>query len=163
MACGSRNRPAPFLYEEDRFHLHQARGATERCLCSRLTVEPGMIPTGETVSLNRPKASPSQRARGQAPVKRAERTLAEPKDVAVEDWENEGGQLRNLRSAAISPTDASQRARERPTPSAELAAMRTKFLADFAGGFVGQHHNTFQHRSRVLRQLTASRTRKAAV
>ena len=122
-----------------------------------------MTPTGETVSLNRPKASPSQQTRGQSPAKRAERTVAGPKDVAVKGWENEGGQLRKLRSAAISPTDASQRAQDRPTPSAALAAMRTKFLADFAGGFVGQHHNTFQHRSRVLRQLTASTIRKAAV
>jgi hypothetical protein len=33
--------------------------------------------------------------------------------------------------------------------------MRAQFIADFTGGRIGQHHNTFQHRERVLRQLTA--------
>jgi hypothetical protein len=37
----------------------------------------------------------------------------------------------------------------------DLQAMRAKFIADFTGGLIGQHHNTFQHRERVLRQLTA--------
>ena len=34
-------------------------------------------------------------------------------------------------------------------------AMRARFMADFTGGRIGQHHNTFQHRERVIRQLTA--------
>ena len=37
----------------------------------------------------------------------------------------------------------------------DLAAMRAQFMIDFTGGRIGQHHNTFQHRERVLRQLTA--------
>lgn len=37
----------------------------------------------------------------------------------------------------------------------DLAAMRARFMADFVGGRIGRHHNTFQHRERVLRQLTA--------
>lgn len=37
----------------------------------------------------------------------------------------------------------------------DLAAMRAQFMTDFTGGRIGQHHNTFQHRERVLRQLTA--------
>ena len=41
------------------------------------------------------------------------------------------------------------------SPAPDLAAMRAKFVADFAGGRIGTHHNTFQHRARVLRQLTA--------
>jgi hypothetical protein len=32
--------------------------------------------------------------------------------------------------------------------------MRARFIADFVGGRIGQHHNTFQHRERVLRQIT---------
>jgi hypothetical protein len=40
-------------------------------------------------------------------------------------------------------------------PIPDLVAMRARFMADFIGGRIGQHHNTFQHRERVLRQLTA--------
>jgi hypothetical protein len=36
----------------------------------------------------------------------------------------------------------------------DLPAMRARFIADFVGGRIGQHHNTFQHRERVLRQIT---------
>ena len=32
--------------------------------------------------------------------------------------------------------------------------MRAQFIADFVEGRIGRHHNTFQHRERVLRQLT---------
>jgi hypothetical protein len=39
-------------------------------------------------------------------------------------------------------------------PSPDLAAMRAKLFSDFANGVVGQHHNSFQHRSRILRQLS---------
>ena len=37
----------------------------------------------------------------------------------------------------------------------DVAAMRARFMADFVEGRIGQHHNTFRHRERVLRQLTA--------
>jgi hypothetical protein len=40
-------------------------------------------------------------------------------------------------------------------PIPELVALRARFMADFIGGRIGRHHNTFQHRERVLRQLTA--------
>jgi hypothetical protein len=33
---------------------------------------------------------------------------------------------------------------------------------DFANGSVGERHNTFEHRSRLLRQLTARRDLAAA-
>jgi len=39
-------------------------------------------------------------------------------------------------------------------PASDLPAMRARFIADFVGGRVGRQHNTFQHRERVLRQLT---------
>lgn len=38
-------------------------------------------------------------------------------------------------------------------PPPDLPAMRARFTADFVGGRIGRHHNTFQHRERVLRQL----------
>ena len=42
------------------------------------------------------------------------------------------------------------------TPSAELLAEhRATFLADFGAGRIGLHHNTFQHRARLLRQEAA--------
>ena len=42
------------------------------------------------------------------------------------------------------------------TPSAELLAEHhATFLADFGAGRIGQHHNTYQHRARLLRQETA--------
>lgn len=52
---------------------------------------------------------------------------------------------------AISPTDVSLAAPN--APSAGLTAMRDRFLNDFADGLVGRHHNSYQHRSRILRQL----------
>jgi hypothetical protein len=41
--------------------------------------------------------------------------------------------------------------------SGRLPAMRARFLADFTSGRMGQHHNTFQHRERILRQLAQPR------
>lgn len=38
-------------------------------------------------------------------------------------------------------------------PPPDLPAMRARFTADFVSGRIGRHHNTFQHRERVLRQL----------
>ena len=75
------------------------------------------------------------------------------RNLAVQGWENEGGHLTETTSAARIPSDVSQLIPEGPVGAERLAAMRTRFEADFADGLVGQHHNTFQHRSRVLRQL----------
>ena len=63
-------------------------------------------------------------------------------------------------NVAISPTSVSPALADPETADARLTAMRADFLADFADGRIGRHHNTFEHRSRVLRQLTeASRAR----
>ncbi len=51
------------------------------------------------------------------------------------------------RPTAVSPTDVSPVAP--PGPSAELAAMRTQFLADFA-----ERDCSFEHRARLLRRST---------
>jgi len=55
-----------------------------------------------------------------------------------------------------------------PIP-ADLAAldgkvrrMSGKLSCDFANGRVGERHNRFEHRARLLRQLTARRDRVAA-
>lgn len=72
---------------------------------------------------------------------------------AEDGWDNEGGHLPSSRPVSIIPSDASPVVRDQAAASAELAAMRAQFLADFAGGTMGRRHNTYQHRSRVLRQL----------
>lgn len=42
-------------------------------------------------------------------------------------------------------------------PDDRLPAMRARFIADFTSGRMGQDHNTFQHRERILRQLAQPR------
>jgi hypothetical protein len=77
--------------------------------------------------------------------------------VAVESWENEGGHFPSLASVSAVPIDSLPVVRTEATKSPDLTAMRAKFLADFVGGAMGQHHNTYQHRSRVLRRLAGER------
>ena len=38
-------------------------------------------------------------------------------------------------------------------PPPGLPGMRAQLIADFVAGRIGGHHNSFQHRERVLRQL----------
>ena len=83
-----------------------------------------------------------------APVRVAGKAQA----AAVNAWENEGGHLPAPAGVAIIPTDIAPGAPTGRTAAEALAAGRAKFLADFADGRVGQYHNTFQHRARVLRQ-----------
>lgn len=73
--------------------------------------------------------------------------------VAVESWENEGGHFPSFASVSITPSDVSTPVSDQTANSRELAAMRARFLVDFAGGTMGRHHNTYQHRARVLRRL----------
>src|SRR5690242_19380034 len=76
---------------------------------------------------------------------------AGPRRAALNEWENEGGHISGRHRPkrflddsgfSLSPT--------------ELAVMRTRLNADFANGLVGERHNTFQHRTRVLRRLAAA-------
>ena len=64
---------------------------------------------------------------------------------ALDNWLNEGGHL-SISAVKDSPALAAE---------AALRDMTALFASDCANGRVGQHHNTFQHRARVLRQLTA--------
>ena len=99
-----------------------------------------------------PKISPSDDARVSRP--------AEPRTpIAVESWENEGGHFPSLPGLATVPSNVSSPVPDQASESPELAAMRAKFVADFTGGTMGQHHNTYQHRSRVLSRLAAERPR----
>lgn len=65
----------------------------------------------------------------------------------------------------IAPTDGGQPALATATGSAALEAdaleaaladMTAAFSSDFVAGRVGERHNTYEHRSRVLRQMTGS-------
>ena len=82
-------------------------------------------------------------------------------EAAVDEWENEGGHFPSLPAAGIDPANVS------PSPSAAsesagLAGMRADFESDFAAGLVGRHHNTYEHRTRVLRQLARGERDAAA-
>ena len=57
--------------------------------------------------------------------------------------------MRPPQSPFVSLTNAA--ARSQAAADAALAAARAKFLTDFADGRMGVHHNTYQHRSRLLR------------
>lgn len=92
-----------------------------------------------------------------ASVRQVRRVLSKPemeRQSAVENWENEGGRfpefapLRHPSSVVVTG----------PDQLADEIDQLTKALAsDFANGCVGKRYNTYQHRSRVIRQLTACR------
>ena len=42
-----------------------------------------------------------------------------------------------------------------PETAEQSAALHAAFLADFANGRIGQHHNLYQHRARLVRQSLA--------
>jgi len=71
---------------------------------------------------------------------------------AVENWENEGGhfpafgRVFNLRKADAPALEALK---------ARVQSMASTLSSDFANGRVGTRFNTYQHRVRVLRRLTA--------
>jgi hypothetical protein len=83
------------------------------------------------------KTRPSPARRGYAPLKATRPTANAAKS--------------EVPRPAITPTDISHVAHGPPV--ADVAGMEARFAADFANGVMGQLHNTFQHRSRVLRQL----------
>lgn len=73
---------------------------------------------------------------------------------SLERWENEGGTL------LIGPVSAAMAisnlaSQEADALEAALRDMTGSLHRDFAEGNVGVRYNTFGHRSRVLRQLTA--------
>ena len=65
---------------------------------------------------------------------------------------DEGAPAPATSGAPIIPSDVSDPARASSPDDEGLASMRAQFLADFAGGSIGRHHNTYQHRARNLRQ-----------
>ena len=56
-------------------------------------------------------------------------------------------------TSAVSPSGSEADALE-----AALVDMTATFCSDFANGLVGQRHNTYGHRSRILRQMSGRLT-----
>lgn len=74
---------------------------------------------------------------------------------AEESWENEGGHLPGFRSVKPSTAVLPLLASETESLAMQIRTMEATFSRDFANGRVGTRYNTYEHRSRVLRQLTA--------
>lgn len=86
---------------------------------------------------------------------------------AEDSWENEGGHLPRLDSANRQAATPMPTLGELEGLATEVRIMASTFSRDFANGRVGTRYNTYEHRSRVLRQLTAKldamRERKAGL
>ena len=67
-------------------------------------------------------------------------------------WENEGGNLAGGSPASRSPPHSVS---EVEAFEIQVRSMETTLASDFAGGRIGQRYNTYEHRSRVLRQQQA--------
>ena len=75
---------------------------------------------------------------------------------AVESWENEGGRLsRFTLSRRPIPSAPEPSVTESDRQKAEIDWLTHKLADDFAHGRVGKRYSTYQHRSRVIRQLAA--------
>ncbi len=112
-----------------------------------------MIPSPDTIR-KLPKRRPFAPLKATRPAANAAKRaipISAPQ-AGVEQWENEGGHLRGERAAAIRSADAPPV--ESGRPGQDLEAMKAQFAADFADGLIGRNHNTYQHRARVLRQLS---------
>jgi len=90
---------------------------------------------------------------GKASPETGLQSLDLPKGAVDEDgWENEGGNL-----AGVTPA---RRGRAHFVGEVEafevhVRSMESKLASDFAGGRMGKRYNTYEHRSRVLRQQQA--------
>ena len=67
-------------------------------------------------------------------------------------WENEGG---NLAGGAPASRGHAYSVSEVEAFEGQVRSMETTLASDFAGGRIGQRYNTYEHRSRVLRQQQA--------
>jgi len=66
-----------------------------------------------------------------------------------DNWENEGGQTRGTRVLAVA---AGPCAGDVERLAAQVLILETTLSTDFVNGRIGTRHNTYAHRSRVLRQ-----------
>ena len=140
----------------DRHHPHMediashalSAGATERCLHTPARRRSRVMPNMSEV------LKPGRAAA--APVMALPSRHEADRRSAVESWENEGGHfpefapIRNPSAAVPEPS-----ATDSATQRAEIESLTRKLADDFANGRVGKRYSTYQHRARVIRQLTA--------
>ena len=81
--------------------------------------------------------------------------------VSERDRGDGGAHVSEPRCAAIIPTSISAPIAEPRLGDPQFATMQAGFAADFAEARMGQRHNTFQHRSRVLRQMAEAERLRA--
>lgn len=74
------------------------------------------------------------------------------RSLREDSWENEGGHLAGAWPAIASSVIS---AKEVDILQAQVNAMASTLVSDFANGRVGMRYNTYAHRSRVLRQQKA--------
>ena len=79
---------------------------------------------------------------------------------SLRNWENEGGSHSGRPSAAPELVGSSPSTSPSTGDSGDVADMQARLNADFANGLVGQRFNTYEHRTRVIRQLRARATDK---
>lgn len=75
--------------------------------------------------------------------------------VAVEKWENEGGRVEHPVALTQRSASPSSSRRDADDMAGQLRLMSDTLAQDYANGRVGQRFNTYAHRSRVIRQMTA--------
>lgn len=118
-----------------------------------MTHHPDDLAAG-AVPLHAPGAAIDRNTNPRDPAGRAQDS--EAGNVAVATWEDEGGHFPALRSVALNPAVVSPLDPDALSASEGLLAMQARFVSDFADGLMGRHHNSFQHRSRVLRRLAGA-------
>jgi len=113
--------------------------------------------TRKTSSLRISRAGAGPQANGQSPSGRAPGAVILPEAKgSTDNWENEGGHLRDKSGIAIMPeivAGPAPRAVNAPVGD-PLLAMRAKFLSDFANWLIGRDPDTYKPRARIARQWT---------
>lgn len=98
---------------------------------------------------------------GRASIAVASRPTPQPRghsneSSALDSWENEGGGFQSV-DPPVSGQTIRNHGPKLDELDAEIRRMSNKLSEDFANGCVGSTHNTYQHRSRVIRQLIQKR------
>lgn len=75
--------------------------------------------------------------------------------IALEKWENEGGRVKYAVVPGQPSATPPQPRKDADDLAEQLRLMSATLAQDYANGRVGQRFNTFAHRSRVIRQMTA--------
>jgi hypothetical protein len=75
--------------------------------------------------------------------------------IAVEKWENEGGRVEHPVAFTQRSVSPSSPRKDEGDMAGQLRLMSGTLAQNYANGRVSQRFNTYAHRSRVIRQMTA--------